>query len=335
MEVNHVDICVGLSWGDEAKGKISAQLCKTNNYDFVCRWAGGNNAGHTIYINKIKYTTNIIPCGVFYGVKSIIGPDCVINIDSFMKEINYLKSHNFDTTLIKISPKAHIVTQEHIDEDLKYYTKNQGSTSRGIAPCYRDKYARIGKRVEDYSGILNDYMWDEKLYGSVLCEGAQGYWLDINMGNYPFVTSSNTLPYSACSLGFPPQCIQNIYGAAKLYDTRVGKDPDFPETLLLDNELIKLGEIGEEYGTTTGRKRTVNWLNLDKLIKAINISGTNILILSKADIIKKLNIFKFILNNELIEYDDYTIFINVISNNIRKYCPCCSTVHISDNPYGI
>ena len=67
---------------------------------------------------------------------------------------------------------------------------------------------------------------NEELYGTILCEGAQGFWLDINYGNYPFVTSSVTLPYSACSLGFPPCKINTIYGAAKIYDTRVGYDPE-------------------------------------------------------------------------------------------------------------
>ena len=335
MDISNVDICIGLAWGDEAKGKITTSLCKSNSYDFVCRWAGGNNAGHTIYINNQKYVTNLIPSGIFYGVKSIIGPDCVININSFFDEIKYLKSHNFDTTLIKISPKAHIITEEHINEDKKSYALTQGSTSKGIAPCYRDKFGRTGKRVYEYVDVLKEFIWDEQLYGSILCEGAQGFWLDINIGNYPYVTSSNTLPYSACSLGFPPQVIRNIYGAAKIYDTRVGVDPEFPESLLNDSDLMKLGEIGEEYGTTTGRKRKVNWLNLDKLIIAINISGTNILILSKADIIKKLNVFKLFHNNKLEIYNNFTDFINCIEYNIRKKCKRCWTIHISDNPYSI
>lgn len=83
MKINYVDICVGLGWGDEAKGKITAHLSKTKDYDFVCRWAGGNNAGHTIYVNNKKYITNLIPSGIFYNKKSIIGPDCVLNIEYF------------------------------------------------------------------------------------------------------------------------------------------------------------------------------------------------------------------------------------------------------------
>mgnify|MGYP006240917995 CR=1 FL=1 len=68
--INYVDICCVLAWGDEAKGKIVSYLSKVGQYDFVCRWAGGNNAGHTIYIKGEKYKTHLIPSGVFYGVKS-------------------------------------------------------------------------------------------------------------------------------------------------------------------------------------------------------------------------------------------------------------------------
>ena len=64
-----------------------------------------------------------------------------------------------------------------------------GTTARGIAPCYRDKYARIGKRVRDCADKFNGHIWDEKLWGNILCEGAQGFWLDINTGNYPYITS--------------------------------------------------------------------------------------------------------------------------------------------------
>ena len=80
-------------------------------------------------------------------------------------------------------------------------------------------------------------MWDEKLFGTVLCEGAQGIWLDIDHGLYPYVTSSTTLPYGACSIGFPPQKIRRIWGAAKIYDTKSGEDPRFPDTLF-ENELL-------------------------------------------------------------------------------------------------
>lgn len=332
--VNNVDICVGLAWGDEAKGKITAHLSKENDYDFVCRWAGGNNAGHTIHMNNKKYVTNLIPSGIFHNVKSIIGPDCVVNIEHFFEEINYLKENGFNTDLIKISPKAHIITNEHIEEDIKKY-KKLGTTARGIAPCYRDKYGRTGDRVIDHIDKLKDFIWDENLYGNVLCEGAQGFWLDINYGNYPYITSSNTLPYSACSLGFPPCLINNIYGAVKIYDTRVGYDPDFPETLLDDPDLQKLGEIGEEYGSTTGRKRIVNWLNLDKLIKAINISGTTHLVISKIDIIEQLDVYKYYYENKLITVNSFDQLHEEICLIILTSCVFCKHIYFSNNPYSI
>ena len=205
-------------WGDEAKGKIVYQLIKNKNYDFVCRFNGGSNAGHTIYHNNIKYNTNIIPSGIFLNIKSYSGSDCYINIDDILKEKDYLKNHGFDTNLIKISPNAHIITNEQKEIDINNHKKTQGSTGKGIAPCAKDKFGRNGILVKTCNDKrIKKYIYNEDLYGNILCEGAQGFWLDINYGNYPYVTSSNTLPYSASSGSY--QKIRNIYGAAKIYDT--------------------------------------------------------------------------------------------------------------------
>ena len=210
-----------------------------------------------------------------------------------------------------------------------------GTTAKGIGPCYTSKYNRKGKRVLDYLEVFKDYIWDEKLYGNILCEGAQGFWLDIDYGNYPYVTSSNTLPYSCCNLGFSPQKIRNIYGAAKIYDTRSGIDPDFPDILLEDPELKRIGELGEEYGTTTGRKRTVNYLNLNKLTEATNISGTTHLIISKCDIIKILNIYKFYLDNELHSFSNFDEFENNIREHIIQNCKLVKNIIFSFSPQNI
>lgn len=334
LDLKYVDICCGLTWGDEGKGKVISHLSKNSNYEFVCRWAGGDNAGHTIYINGNKYETHIVPSGIFYNVKSIIGPDCVVNIDGFFKEIEYLKGHGFDTTLIKISPLAHVVQEKHLEEDnLKYFNK-LGTTKRGIAPCYRDKCGRTGKQVKDFD-IFNDYIWDGILYGNILCEGAQGFWLDINYGNYPYNTSSVTLPYGACSLGFSPKKIRYIYGAAKIYDTRSGFDPDFPKELLDDPDLAKIGELGKEYGVTTGRRRIVNWLNLDKLVSAINISGTTNIIISKIDILEMTNVYKLYYNNELVTFANINNMRDYINNVLKQKCKMLDDIRYSNNPESI
>jgi len=297
--IKGVDIIFGLSWGDEGKGKISNAISK--NYDMVCRWNGGPNAGHTVYINDKKYKTHIIPCGVFQNKISVIGPNCVINIDKFFDEIEYLEKEGFDTSLIKVSPRTHIITEKHIEYDLKFLKPKLGTTGQGIAPAYADKMLRIGKTADSY--LEKKYIWDGVLNGNVLCEGAQSFWLDINYGDYPYVTSSETLPYSACSLGFSPKKIRNIIGVAKIYDTKSGVDPLFPESLWNDEELSMVIETGKEFGSTTGRKRIANWLNLTKLIDAIRISGVNKLIINKCDILEQINTYKVYQNNSLYKFN--------------------------------
>ena len=310
--INNVDICCGLAWGDEAKGKIVGELLQKKKYDWVARWSGGSNAGHTIYVEGEKFATHIVPAGIFYGIPCFIGPDCYLNLEDFDKEMEYLKSHHLDTSLVYLSPKVHIITDSHRKDDIRTHQKTQGSTGKGIAPCAGDKFYRQGILLSEVKDPLKDkYMkqiWDDKinmtpLWGNVLCEGAQGFWLDINFGNYPYVTSSTTLPYSACSLGFPPQKISNIYGAAKIYDTRVGTDPVF-DNLPEDTLLIKIGEVGQEYGSTTGRLRKVNWLNLDKLEQAINISGTTHIIISKVDVLEKVGVFQFIYMGKMFKFEN-------------------------------
>jgi len=170
--IKAVDIIFGLAWGDEGKGKISNAISK--NYDMVCRWNGGPNAGHTVYINNKKYKTHIIPCGIFQNKPSVIGPNCVINIDKFYDEIEYLKKEGFDTSLVKISPKAHIITEKHIQYDLKFLKPKLGTTGQGIAPAYADKALRVGKLAENY--LDKQYIWDGELDGQILCEGAQSFW---------------------------------------------------------------------------------------------------------------------------------------------------------------
>jgi adenylosuccinate synthase len=328
-KINFVDICCGLNWGDEAKGKIIAQLAKSGHYNFVCRWAGGNNAGHTVYVNNKKYKTHLIPCGIFYNIPSIIGPDCVVHMSSFQNEILYLKQNGFNTELIKISPKAHLVTDNHINEDVKDY-KSQGTTSKGIAPCYRDKYARVGTQIKDVD-YFKPYIWDEALYGNVLCEGAQGFWLDINQGNYPYVTSSTTLPYGACSLGFSPKLIRHIYGASKIYDTRSGTDPHFPESLLDNSELMSVVQQGNEFGATTGRMRKVNWLNINKLVKAINTTGTTIVIISKIDVLEELSNYKLIENNTILSFNSIQEMKDHINDTLHSQCSSVYKILYSNN----
>ena len=313
-EILGVDIVYGLAWGDEGKGKVSSCLARDGNYDFVCRWAGGPNAGHTVYVDGQKYKTHIIPCGVFFGIPSIIGPGCVINPEKFFKELDYLDSHGFNTKLVKVSPRAHVILETHVRNDKKKLASKLGTTGNGIAPCYSAKAGRTGVLAKDV--IPPAFLWDEELHGNILCEGAQGTWLDMDWGEYPYVTSSTTLPYAACSLGFPTSKIREIIGVVKAYDTRSGEDPLFPETLFDNPDLAKIGEIGQEFGVTTGRRRKVNWLNFDLLKRAVDMTGPTQIIVNKVDVLENLGIYKLIEFEKHLDFSDWDKMSKYISEEL-------------------
>ena len=306
-----VDIVYGMAWGDEGKGKVSSCLARDGNYDFVCRWAGGPNAGHTVYVDGEKYKTHHIPSGVFFGIPSIIGPGCVVNPKKFFEELNYLDSHGFNTKLIKVSPRAHIIQNSHVNNDKNKLASKLGTTGNGIAPCYSAKAGRTGILAKDV--LPPAFLWDEVLYGNILCEGAQGVWLDMDWGEYPYVTSSNTLPYAACSLGFPISKVREVVGVAKAYDTRSGEDPLFPETLFDDPELSKIGEVGAEFGVTTGRRRKVNWLNFDLLKRSAEITGPTQIIFNKVDVLEEVGTYKLIEDEKIVEFENWDTMSKYIS----------------------
>ena len=142
---------VGAQWGDEGKGKISDFFA--GEADFVVRFHGGNNAGHTVIVDNNIYKLHLIPSGVLYKHPvSVIGNGVVVDPAALIKEINYLRDKGVDPKL-KISDRAHIIMPYHIEMDIAL-TKHQGnlaagSTKRGIAPVYGDKMYRHGIRIID------------------------------------------------------------------------------------------------------------------------------------------------------------------------------------------
>lgn len=288
------DVVVDLQYGDCGKGKIAHALCREKDYTHVIRYNGGCNAGHTIYHNGRKFITHHIPCGVFFGIKSIIGPGCVVHVETFLEEIENLEKEGIPAKrLVKVSANSHLITDFHRFEDKKDNTI--GTTKRGNGPAYRDKYARKGvraledPRLSDY--IINIY---DELYENenledieILFEGAQGFGLDIDWGDYPYVTSSHCTVGSALLNGVPPSCIRDVWGVAKIYETYVGaKDFEGPDEIF-----DKIRTLGNEFGSTTGRPRQVNWLDYDLLKMACRVNGTNKVVFNKMDILEKLDIW--------------------------------------------
>ena len=283
------DVVVDLQYGDCGKGKVTHYLCKEGNYTHVIRYNGGCNAGHTIYHEQQRFVTHHIPAGVFFGIKSIIGGGCVVNVEQFFRELAELKAGGVDTEgLVFIAKNAHIITDEHLAEDAK--DTAIGTTKRGNGPAYRDKFGRTGLRAEDVPE-LQPYLIDvyEELHHNdeeveILFEGAQGFGLDIDWGDYPYVTSSNCTVAAALQNGVPPQALRHVWGVAKAYETYVGakqfqgKDPVFDQIQV----------VGEEFGATTGRKRQINWMDWRLVEKAIKINGVTHAVFNKMDVLDEV-----------------------------------------------
>jgi len=309
------DIVVGLQHGDEAKGKVTHHLCKEGNYTHVLRFNGGCNAGHTIYHNGQKYVTHHIPAGVFHGVKSIIGSGCVINVKGFFKELEMLRKGGFDTSLVKIASNCHLITNKHMDEDNK--DEKIGTTKRGNGPAYRSKYERSGIQAKD-ALELKPFLVDlyEEFHSKdniqILCEGAQGFELDVDWGDYPYVTSSHCIAASALLNGIPPQAVRNIWGVGKVYDTYVGQKRFEPD----DEIFPMLREIGQEYGATTGRPRQCNWLNLDALKRSLAINGVTHVVLNKVDVLEQVNRWKLYHKGKIVKFDSKEHMCDFIIDNI-------------------
>jgi len=285
------DIVVDLQYGDCGKGKVTHALCRQNDYTHVIRYNGGCNAGHTIYHEGKKFVTHHIPCGVFFGVRSVIGPGCVISLKQLFKEIKELEENGVEVSeYLKIASNAHIITDFHLMEDRK--DSDIGTTKRGNGPAYRDKYARKGVRaiecpelapyvIDMYSELHNNKEFENV---EALFEGAQGFGLDVDWGDYPYVTSSHCTAAGALLNGVPPQAVRDVWGVAKIYETYVGAKKFHGGDDVF--ELIR--EVGEEYGATTGRPRQINWMDFDLMKMAIDINGVNKLVINKMDVLDEV-----------------------------------------------
>jgi adenylosuccinate synthase len=328
-------ILVGAQWGDEGKGKIIDVL--TEQADVVVRYAGGNNAGHTVFIGKSKYVLHLVPSGILRPKKlCVIGNGVVVDPVGLVEEINGLKKLG-----VKVSPDnfvlsetAHVVLPYHRELDAQREVlkgKNKiGTTKRGIGPAYGDKAARVGLRVND---LINSTRLEEKLSlrikennvvlkslgakplsfakvfaeynaagkflkpfvqntvvllheqmrrdAEILFEGAQGTFLDIDHGTYPFVTSSNTTAGGACTgSGVPPHRMDRVVGVMKAYTTRVGEGP-----LPTENAEISdlLHGMGREFGATTGRARRCGWFDSVATRHATMVNGIDDLAITNLD----------------------------------------------------
>jgi adenylosuccinate synthase len=171
-------VIVGAQWGDEGKGKIVDLLARDS--DIVCRYQGGPNAGHTIVVEGDTFKIRQIPSGVLRGKTCVIGAGCVVDPEVFLTEVDELESRGVSTADVHLSGEAHLIMPWHVLIDQageRRLGKLQiGTTRRGIGPCYADKAARLGIRVQDLLdakilrqkievALAEKNVWLERVYG--------------------------------------------------------------------------------------------------------------------------------------------------------------------------
>jgi adenylosuccinate synthase len=330
-------VVVGAQWGDEGKGKATDLL--GSRVDYVVKFNGGNNAGHTIVIDGEKFALHLLPSGILSeNCIPVIGNGVVIDLEVLFHEIDELQARGRSAERLMVSADAHIIPPYNtvIDKVTERFAGSRkiGTTGRGIGPTYADKMNRIGIRVQDLfdeqtlrekvEGALNlknqvlakvynrralqvDSVVDDLLsYAdrmrpmvansalvlhealeagkTVLLEAGQATLLDVDHGNYPFVTSSSATAGGACTgSGIPPTRVTTVIGIVKAYATRVGEGP-FP-TELHDEWGDRLRNTGAEFGTTTGRPRRTGWYDAPIARYAARINGVTDFVLTKLDIL--------------------------------------------------
>lgn len=337
-------VIVGTQWGDEGKGKIIDIL--SSSVDYIVRYQGGNNAGHTVVTRNKEFIFHLIPSGILHkGKICCIGNGVVVDPAVLLREIDDLRAAGITIdNRLKISSLAHVVLPYHKILDQLRETKRThkiGTTGRGIGPCYADKTIRCGIRMIDllnprvfrdklkdnlkekneifkkvyqhpgfnFNSIYKEYLNYGRLISRYICnnvlllnkairdkkdilfEGAQGTFLDIDFGTYPFVTSSSAIAGGACiGTGVPPVKIDKVVGVAKAYTTRVGEGP-FP-TEFSPNFSKFMRTKGNEFGATTGRPRRCGWFDSVMVKEAVLLNGISELAIMKMDILDGLKTIK-------------------------------------------
>ncbi|MDK8513235.1 MULTISPECIES: adenylosuccinate synthase [Actinomycetaceae] len=329
-------IILGVQWGDEGKGKATDQLGQ--RADYVVKFNGGNNAGHTVSVDGQKFALHLLPSGILNSdCISVIGNGVVVDPEALFAEMAELESRGVSTKNLRIAGNAHVITSytkmfDRLNEEVLGDGKI-GTTGRGIGPAYADKANRVGIRIVDLvhprrlrgqveTAVaqknlvlralgreeinVDDVLTELLAYGerlapmmisasrelnqalddgkTVVFEGGQSTLLDIDHGNYPYVTSSNATAGGAVTgSGVGPTRIDRVVGIVKAYATRVGEGP-FPTELHGDTG-DWLREAGGEYGVTTGRPRRCGWYDAPVTRYAVRVNGLTDLVLTKLDVL--------------------------------------------------
>ena len=334
---------VGINWGDEGKGRMVDLL--SENEDIVVRYQGGNNAGHTVVNPRGKFILNLLPSGILRpNVVNVMGNGMVIDLEHLCHELERLREGGVAITPdnLKISDKAVIclpyhVLQDGLEED-RLGDAKYGSTRRGIAPVYGDKYLKKAIRrgdllypdqlehrlehVIDWKNLMihkaygaqeiqmdqviawlrkfgdpiREYICDTGRYLAeaadedrrIMFEAQLGALRDIDMGIYPYTSSSSTIAaYAPIGAGIPGYQLDQVIGIMKAYSTCVGEGPFTAE--MSGEEAEELRKAGGEYGAATGRPRRVGGFDVVASRYGVEMQGADELALTKLDVLSYLD----------------------------------------------
>ena len=356
-------VIVGCQSGDEGKGKFTDIF--SERADYVVRYQGGPNTGHTVNVAGKRFRFIQLPSGLLHGCKGIIGNGCILDPVALKNEINELEAYLGSKLKLSISESAHVIFPYHraMDQVMEGWRGDRwavsgdtgfstglgqlGSTNRGVGPCREDKIARIGfrmidltdervvrnklpriielkkkliesiteKRLEqlpfyreedwDVSHLISAYLDLGRHFENALCdvsflledarkqnariihEGAQSVGLDIEHGSYPFCSSGYSAAHgTTVGTGTPLDTPFEVYGVVKAYMSQSGGGP-LPTAMDNPAETYVV-ERGREFGTVTGRRRRVGWLDLPFIRRAICIDGIKYLCISSLDVLAGL-----------------------------------------------
>ena len=305
-----VTAVLGAFWGDEGKGKVAAAL--SVGASICARFQGGPNAAHTVYVDGRELVFRMVPAGIVSAEYGVIGNGAVVNPALLVDEVETLGRYVPDLRdRLRISTAAHVILPEHLERDGGALSQTIGTTKMGVGPTYADKIARNGVRVGDlldgrvdppdersaraaerFRAVLGPCCVDtgellrEALDGGarVVAEGAQGALLDVDHGDYPFVTSSNTTIGAVFTgLGIGVRDLDRVLVVASAYMTKVGGGA-FP-TRIDGVEAEFLRSRGEEVDGATGLLRDCGWLDLALLRRAVAVNRADGIVLTKLDVV--------------------------------------------------
>jgi len=301
-------VVVGAQWGDEGKGKLVDVLAE--RADWVVRYQGGANAGHTVHIADKSFVLHQIPSGILHpGVRCAIGNGVVLDVETLFAEIDELVSDGID-----VEGRLYVSDRAYEDKygrrgirvlDLRNPERLRKLVERGCAHANIQLATSGTKRagvdytldvLERFTSRLLPLAEDVGLKihraivggAAVLLEGAQGSLLDIDHGTYPYVTSSSTTSGGAATgVGIAPKELDSVIGVVKAYTTRVGNGPlptEFDEPLASE-----IRQLGNEFGATTGRPRRCGWFDGVVVRYAARVNGLTDLAVTKLDVLDTLD----------------------------------------------